>query len=66
MWAKVKAWLAENHLAMPANTDKLVRAVLSRLEGCKVGSFARTRLEMLNSGTTYTWACMCTELEELF
>ena len=23
-WAKVKAWQAENHLAMPANTDKPV------------------------------------------
>ena len=56
----------ENHLAMPANTDKPVCTVLSRLEGPKAGSFARTRLEMLNSGTTYTWARMCTELEELF
>ena len=65
-WAKVKAWQAENHLAMPANTDKPVRAVLSRLEGPKAGSFARTRLEMLNSGTAYTWARMCTEPEELF
>ena len=65
-WAKVKAWQAENHLAMPANTDKPVRAVLSRLEGPKAGSFARTCLEMLNSGTTYTWTRMCTELEELF
>ena len=65
-WAKVKAWQAENHLAMPANTDKPVRTVLSRLEGPKAGSFARTRLEMLNSGTAYTWARMCTELEELF
>ena len=65
-WAKVKAWQAENHLAMPANTDKPVRAVLSRLEGHKAGSFARTRLEMLNSGTPYTWTRMCTELEELF
>ena len=51
---------------MPPNTDKPVHAVLLRLEGPKAGSFARTRLEMLNSGTTYTWACMCTELEELF
>ena len=34
-WAKVKAWQAENHLAMPANTDKPVHAVLSRLEGPK-------------------------------
>ena len=51
---------------MPANTDKPVRAVLSRLEGPKAGSFARTRLEILNSGTAYTWACMCSELEELF
>ena len=65
-WAKFKAWQAENHLAMPTNMDKLVRAVLSRLEGHKAGSFARTRLEMLNSGTAYTWAHMCTELEELF
>ena len=65
-WAKVKAWQAKNHLAMPANTDKPVRAVLSRLEGPKAGSFARTRLEMLNGGTAYTWARMCTELEELF
>ena len=65
-WAKVKAWQAENHLAMPANTDKPVHAVLSRLEGPKAGSFARTCLEMLNSGTAYTWARMCTELEELF
>ena len=51
---------------MPTNTDKPVRAVLSRLEGPKAGSFARTRLEILNSGTAYTWACMCSELEELF
>ena len=65
-WAKVKAWQAENHLAMPANTDKPVHAVLSRLEGPKAGSFARTRLEMLNSGTSYTWTRMCMELEELF
>ena len=65
-WAKVKAWQAENHLAMPANTDKPVRAVLSHLEGPKAGSFARTRLEILNSGTTYTWARICGELEELF
>ena len=65
-WAKVKAWQAKNHLAMPANTDKPVCAVLSRLEGPKAGSFARTRLEMLNSGTAYTWTCMCMELEELF
>ena len=65
-WAKVKTWQAENHLAMPANTDKPVCAVLSHLEVPKAGSFARTRLEMLNSGTTYTWTCMCTELEELF
>ena len=64
-WAKVKAWQAENHLAMPANMDKLVRAVLSCLEGPKARSFAKTRLEMLNSRTTYTWTCMCTELEEL-
>ena len=65
-WAKVKAWQAENHLAMPANTDKPVCAVLSHLEGPKARSFARTRLEILNSGTVYTWACMCSELEELF
>ena len=65
-WAKVKAWQAENHLAMPANTDKPVRAVLSCLEGPKAGSFARTRLEILNNGTAYTWTRMCTELEELF
>ena len=51
---------------MPANTDKPVRVVLSRLEGPKAGSFARTRLEMLNSGTAYTWAHRYTELEELF
>ena len=38
--AKVKAWQAENHLAMPANTDKSVQAVFSRLEGPKAGSFA--------------------------
>ena len=31
-WAKIKAWQAENHLAMPANTDKPVRTVLLRLE----------------------------------
>ena len=65
-WAKVKAWQAENHLAMPTNTDKPVRAVLSRLEGPKAGSFARTRLEMLNSKTAYTWTCMCMEPAELF
>ena len=65
-WAKVKAWQAENHLAMPANTDKPVRTVLSCSEGPKAGSFARTRLEMLNSRTAYTWTRMCTELEELF
>ena len=51
---------------MPANTDKPVRAVLSCLEGPKAGSFARTHLEMLNSGTAYTWVRMYTELEELF
>ena len=28
-WAKVKAWRAKNHLAMPSNTDKPVCAVLS-------------------------------------
>ena len=65
-WAKVKAWQAENHLAMPANTDKPVHAVLSRLEGPKAGSFASMRLEILNSGTAYTGARMCGELEELF
>ena len=65
-WAKVKAWQAENHLAMPANIDKPVRAVLSCLEGPKAGSFARTYLEILNSGTAYMWARMCGELEELF
>ena len=51
---------------MPANMDKPVRAVLSCLEGPKAGSFARTRLEMLNGGAPYTWTCMCAELEELF
>ena len=61
-----KAWQAENHLTMPTNTDKPVCAVLSRLEGPKARSFARTRLEILNSGTAYTWARMCGELEELF
>ena len=65
-WAKTKAWQAENHLAMPANTDKPVRAVLSRLEGPKAGSFARTCLEILNTGTAYTWTQLCRELEELF
>ena len=65
-WAKVKAWQAENHLAMPANTDKPIRAILSYLEGPKAGSFARTHLEILNNGTAYTWARMCGELEELF
>ena len=65
-WAKVKAWQVENHLAMPANTDKPVCAVLSCLEGPKARSFARTCREILNSGTTYTWTCMCSELEELF
>ena len=65
-WAKVKAWQAENHLAMPSNTDKPVRAVLSRLAGPKAGSFARTHLEVLNAGGTYTWAQLCRELEELF
>ena len=65
-WAKVKAWQAENHLAMPGNMDKLIRAVLSRLEGPKAGSFARTRLEMLNTGMAYMWAQLCRELEELF
>ena len=65
-WAKVKAWQSENHLAMPTNTDKPVCAVLSRLEGPKAGSFARTRLEMLNAGTAYTWTQLCHELKELF
>ena len=65
-WAKVKAWPAENHLAMPSNTDKPVRAVLSRLAGPKAGSFARTRLEILNGEGTYTWAELCRELDELF
>ena len=65
-WAKIKAWQAENHLAMPANTDKPVCAVLSCLEGPKAGSFARTRLEILNSRTAYTWARMCGELEKVF
>ena len=65
-WAKVKAWRAENHLAMPSNTDKPVRAVLSRLAGPKAGSFARTRLEILNGGGAYTWMQLCRELEELF
>ena len=51
---------------MPTNTDKPVRAVLSRLEGPKAGSFARTRLEILNTGTAYTWTQLCRELEELF
>ena len=65
-WAKVKAWRAENHLAMPSNTDKPVHTVLSRLAGPKAGSFARTRLEILNAGGAYTWAQLCRELEELF
>ena len=65
-WAKVKAWRAENHLAMPSNTDKPVCAVLSRLAGPKAGSFARTRLEILNGGGAYTWMQLCRELEELF
>ena len=65
-WAKVKAWQAENHLAMPTNMDKPVHAVLSHLEGPKAGSFARTCLEMLNSETTYMWTHMCMKLEELF
>ena len=65
-WAKTKAWKAENHLPMPANTDKPVRTVLSHLEGPKAGSFARTRLEILNSGAAYTWSRMWGELEELF
>ena len=65
-WAKVKAWQAENHLVMPANMDKPVRAVLSQLEGLKAGSFTRTRMEMLNVGTPYTWGQLCQEMEELF
>ena len=65
-WAKVKAWRAENHLAMPSNTDKPVRTVLSRLAGPKAGSFARTHLEILNGGGAYTWTQLCRELEELF
>ena len=65
-WAKTKAWQAENHLGMPANTDKPVRAVLSRLEGPKAGGFARMRLEILNTRTAYTWTQLCCELEELF
>ena len=65
-WAKVKAWRAENHLAMPSNTDKPVHAVLLHLAGPKAGSFARTCLEILNRGGTYTWAELCQELEELF
>ena len=65
-WAKVKAWQAENHLAMPTNTDKPVCTVLSHLEGFKAGSFAGMCLEILNSGAAYTWAWMCSKLEELF
>ena len=65
-WAKVKAWWAENQLTMPSNTDKPVHTVLSRLAGSKAGSFARTRLEILNGGGAYTWAQLCWELEELF
>ena len=65
-WAKTKAWQTENHLAMPTNTDKPVRAVLSRLEGPKAGNFARTRLEILNNKGMYTWAQLCRELENLF
>ena len=65
-WAKVKAWQAENHLAMPANTNKPVRTVLSRLEGPKAESSARMCLEILNAGGTYMWPQMCGELEELF
>ena len=66
MWAKTKACQAENHLAMPANTDKPVCAVLSPLEEPKAGSFARTCLEILNTRTAYTWAQLSRELEELF
>ena len=65
-WAKVKAWQSENHLVMPANTDKPVRAVLSCLQGPKAGSFARTHLEILNAGGTYRWGQLCGELENLF
>ena len=54
-WAKVKAWQTKNHLAMPSNTDKPVRAVLSRLAGPKAGNFARTHLEILNAGGMYMW-----------
>ena len=65
-WAKVKAWQSENHLAMPANTDKPVHAVLSRLKGSKAGSFARTHLEIMNTGGMYTWGQLCGKLENLF
>ena len=41
-WAKVKAWQAKNHLAMPANTDKPVRAVL---ETTKLTQELAVRLE---------------------
>ena len=51
---------------MPANTDKPVCAVLSHLEGPKAGSFARTRLEILNNRGAYTWARLCGDLENLF
>ena len=51
---------------MPSNTDKPVCTVLSHLAGPKAGSFARTRLEILNGGNAYTWAQLCRELEELF
>ena len=65
-WAKTKAWQAENHLAMPSNTDKPIRTVLSHLSGPKAGSFARTRLEILNAGGAYTWRQLCSEVENLF
>ena len=58
-WAKIKAWQAENQLAMPSNTDKPVCTVLSRLAGPKAGSFARTHLEILNGGGAYTWVQLC-------
>ena len=58
-WAKVKAWRAENHLAMLSNTNKPVCTVLSCLAGPKAGSFARTRLEILNRGGAYTWVQLC-------
>ena len=65
-WAKIKAWQPESHLTMHTNTDKPVHAVLSRLQGSKAGSFARTHLEILNNRGTYTWGQLCGELENLF